>query len=915
MSRPMLLGRGTELERLHALLDGARRGASAALIIHGEPGIGKTALLRRAVADADNFCLLRVQPLEAEAELPFAGLADLVRPVLGLLDRIPAPQRAALSGALALGPPAPGDRFGVAAGTLSLLAAAGEAAPVLAVVDDAHWLDQPSREALLFAARRLASERVVLLLGMRDRDWIAQAGVDALRLGGLFVEAAAALVDRAGAPVSAAVRARIVEETGGNPLAILEAVSAFGSERLDGGASVARPLPVGDALERAFAAQLEGLPDDTRRALLVAAASETGDRSEILAALAAAGLDGAALELAEREGVIALADGRISFRHPLVRSAAYHLHDPVERRAAHAALAEALGEAGGERAAWHHALASAGPDDHVAQLLETAAGDAFTRSAYSAAAGAFEAAAAVSTHDDDRLRRLTGAGRALVLAGEPARAADLLADALPLASDPLARADMQQLRGAAMLFTRPIPETYGLLVAEAERVAPHNRSLAAAMLTNAALGSFMAAEVPRAERTARRALDVAPDGTPAAVFATLALGLAVANLGRVREATALVEPLLALPGLFEEIGEFTIAVAGICNGFSWLERFDDARRTLESIVAAARAAGAPAVLPFPLAAISELELREGKVASAYAAAAESVQLAIETGQIVEAPYSLVSLARVEAVLGQEAECRAHVAAALESSRRTGAHSIEVYAGAALGLLELTVGRPDRAIGHFAGCERCEADFQVFLPTVVPWRADHVEACARSGRLDDARAALAALEERSRATGVRWGSGTSARCRGMLVGEDDYEEEFADAAELLDGMLLERARTKLALGMRRRRSRRRAAAREVLHEALDYFERAGAEPWAEQARSELRATGEAPVVPGVDVSLRALTPQELQVALVVARGATNREAAAALFLSPKTVEFHLGNAYRKLGIRSRAELVRRVAGLA
>lgn len=911
----MLVGRRSEESQLLGLLDGARAGLSSALIVHGEPGIGKTSLLERAAANAGEFALLRVQPLEVEAELPFAGLSDLVRPILPLLDRIPEPQRAALAGALALGPPASGDRYAVAAATLSLLAAAGEEAPVLAVVDDAHWLDKPSRDALLFAGRRLGSEGVVLLLGMRDRDWLQTAGVAALELRGLAPADAAALVDATGAAVDEAVRQRLVAQTGGNPLALLEAVSTLSKAELSGAAPIEQPLPVGAALERAFAQQLHGFPAETRSALLIAAASETGAAHEIVRALDAAGIGRPALDPAERDGVVSLSGERVEFRHPLVRSAAYHVADNADRRAAHRALAAALEGESTERAAWHHAAAATGPDEHVAAMLEHAAETALARSAYSAAAHAFEAAAGLSPAGTDRLRRTMGAGRALWLGGEAVRAASLLDGVASLAVDPITRAELQQLRGTAMLFTRPIPETFALLVGEAERVQAHDPARAAAMLTNAALSSFMAADVRRAEETARRAAAVAArEPGPVLMFATLTLALALANEGRVDEALPLIEPILDHRELFETVGEFTLAVAGICEGFVWLDRWYEARWTLETMVAAARAAGAPTVLPFPLAALSELELRQGRVAAAYAAAAESVQLAAETGQIVEATYSLVTLARVEAVRGDDEDCRAHVAAALDACRLTGAASIEDYSAATLGLLELGLGHAADALTHLASCEAFQVDHGVGLPTVVPFAADLVEAYARCGRVEDAARSLGDLEERASRSGVRSALATVARCRGILAGEDEYEAPFAHALELHgDDTLFDRARTQLWLGMRRRRSRRRAAARAALRDALAYFEAAGAEPWAEQARAELRATGHTPV-PARDGSLRELTPQELQVALIVAKGATNKETATALFLSPKTVEFHLGNAYRKLGIRSRAELVRKVEGL-
>ena len=443
----MLVGREDERRQLDSLITRARGGESTALLLHGEPGIGKTRLLEHAAATAADFKVLRARPLEAESELAFAGLSELLRPVLHLLGKIPAPQEAALSGALALGPPMPGDRFAVAAATLSLLAAAAEESPVLVVVDDAHWLDTPSREALLFAGRRLGSEGVLLLLGMRDREWIPAAGLGILELHGLSATDAAALVDRTETPVDVAVRTRILTETRGNPLAILEAVATLTDAELLGKVPIIHPLAVGASLEQAFAQRLDLLPQDTRDALLIAAASDTGSAGEVARALAQAGLSPDALEPAERDGVIILGGERIEFRHPLVRSAAYHLRGPAERRAAHRALAAASGAGAGERAAWHLAAACAGPDEEVAALLERSAASAFARRGYAAAARAFQAAALLSPGDEDRVRRTMDAGRALWFAGEGERAAALLESVLDLAAEPAARADLQGLRG------------------------------------------------------------------------------------------------------------------------------------------------------------------------------------------------------------------------------------------------------------------------------------------------------------------------------------------------------------------------------------------------------------------------------------------------------------------------------------
>ena len=908
----MLIGREEERTQLDSLIVRARGGESAALLLHGEPGIGKTRLLEHAAVTAADFKVLRARPLEAESELAFAGLSELLRPVLHLLGRIPGPQEAALSGALALGPPVPGDPFAVAAATLSLLAAAAEESPVLTAVDDAHWLDMPSREALLFAGRRLGSEGVLLLLGMRDCEWVSAAGLGTLELHGLSAADAAALVERTGTPVDAAVRNRIVSETRGNPLAILEAVATLTDAELLGKAPITCPLAVGACLEQAFAQRLDVLPRDTRDALLIAAASDTGLAGEIARALAWAGLSRHALEPAERDGVIIIRGERIEFRHPLVRSVAYHLHDPAERRAAHRALAAALGA--GERAAWHLAAASAGPDEEVAALLETSAASAFARSAYAAAASAFQASALLSPGDDDRVRRMMGAGRALWFAGERERAAALLESVLDLASEPTARADLQQLRGLAMLLASPVSETHAMLVAEADRVEPHDGTRASALRAIAALTYYMAGDHADADEIARRAL--AKAGPRARPTAAMVLALVTAGSGQVDEAFALLEPMLEWLEAIDPLGELWFVLSATAQSLGWIEQWAHARTMFDRIIGAARTAGAPAVLAFPLALFSEFELRRGKITAAYAAATESVQLAAETGQAALSSFSLVILGRAEAILGHDEDCRAHVAAGLDFSRRIGLNVIEIYAAAVLGLQELSRGHADRAAVHLDECARLEKQYStgILLPTITQWAADLVEAHIRSCALTDAERSLAMLGDVARRTSLRWANAGAARCRGMLVGEDRYEREFQTALAVYgEEMAFERARTLLALGIRRRRSRRRADARAALHEALAYFERSGAEPWAEQARAELRATGV--MAPRDNASgLRSLTPQELQVALTVAQGRTNREAAAALFLSPKTVEFHLGNTYRKLGVRSRAELVRRVEGL-
>lgn len=911
----MLPGRGDQVGRIDRLLEGARNGASAALIVFGEPGIGKTALLDEVAATAAGFTVLRAQPLQTESELPFAGLSDLLRPLLHLLDRIPAPQAAVLSGALALGPPTPGDRFAAAAATISLLAAGAEDAPVLAVVDDAHWLDAPSREALLFAGRRLDREGVVLLFAMRDRPWLETAGIERLELRGLAPDGAAELVAETGRAVSSPVRERLVADTGGNPLALLETLAMLSDAELGGSAPIAGPITVGRRLEGSFARRLEPLPDETRRALLIASASDSGDATEIGRALAGMGLTMSTLDPAEREGLLTIHAGRVEFRHPLVRSAAYHVADPVVRRAAHRGLAKALGPDQNDRIAWHLAAAAAGPDEEVARLLEDSATSAHGRRGYVAAANALATAARLSPADPDRVRRTIGAANAFWLGGQAQTAADILADVLDLVPDPLLRADMQQLRAAALMFVRPVMEAAAMLVDEAGRVEPYDPARAATMLCIASNASVGAANIGASVDTARQAvrLSEATKG-PVGMLAGLALASALTVAGRVDEARGILGPLLPMLETIDPLGEAGVVLVTAAHMLSWMEEWETAKRMLGRIVTRARTASAVTVLPYPLAVLAELELRCGRMAPAYAAAAEGVQFAMETGQGVVSAFALMMLSRVEARLGLEGECRAHAAAALEVARPLGVIPVENYAASALGELELALGHAERAAAHLSECIRLDIEYGVGLPTVVPSNADLIEAYVRIGRNEDAVREVETLEEQARGTGSRWAAAAAARCRGLLEDEVGYEAVLLHALELHgDAEPYERARTELCLGRRRRHSRHRAAARVMLHRALSTFETLGAELWAEQARVELRATGETPP-PRRGESLMTLTPQELQVALVVAGGATNKEAGAALFISPKTVEFHLGHVYAKLGVRSRTELVPKVAGL-
>jgi DNA-binding CsgD family transcriptional regulator len=906
----VLVGRGREIQQLRDALDRAATGESSALIVHGEPGIGKTALLEEAVQAAKGMRILSAHPLEAESELSFAGLADLVRPIIELIDQLPSPQAAALSGALALGPPVPGDRFAVAAATLTLLSAAAESAPTVAVIDDAQWLDGPSREALCFAGRRLSREGIFLLMAARSEAWVDLCGLSTLRLPGLTITDSAALLEQTAPGIDGAVQTRIVNETGGNPLALLQALATLSPAHLAGTVPISGPLPVGDALERALGRQVVTLPIRVRQALLIASAADSSSTSTVVAALTKAGRDLTDLEWAERAGVITLSGGQVFFRHPLVRAATYHLHGPGDRRAAHEALAEVALAAGDfERAAWQSAASTVGPNDAVAHRLESVGIAAEDRNAYATAARAFETAADLSPHLDDRLRRSMHAGRALWRSGDTTAADRVLLNVLGLAVDPIIRADLQTLRAAVIVANRPVAETYQLLTSEASLIEIMDPTRAARMLAQASLAGYMAGDPAQSLKTALRAVELAGDG-PAAMPTNLALGLARALTGDVTEASTLLSPAAALTdqgNIADSELSWLLSTVGL--GLVWIDR-DQGYTILDRIVSAGRSASSLSALSFSLGMLAIAHLKRGQIRAAYAAASEALDLVQEAGGAVSLTFTFATLARVEAVLGYELDCRHHVASALELGNRSGAHAVDMVAPGALGLLELSLGHPDRAVTHLLEAANTKLSIGAHLPTDLPVLPDLVEACVLSGYLAEAGRWQAELERLAARTGLASGQAAAARGRGLLVGENDYEEQFALAlSHHADKEPFERARTQLCLGRRRRRSGRRQA-HDVLNQALSYFLNAGAEPWAALTLAELGRSDEKPGRSSAQ-SLSGLTSQELQVALVVANGATNKEVAASLFVSVKTVEFHLGNIYRKLSIRSRSELVRRV----
>lgn len=916
----MLLGRQRETAHIEELLDGAKEGKSAALLLHGEAGIGKSALLRAALDAAidRDFGVLRTRGFESESDIPFAGLLELLTPLLHLREQIPAVQAAALGSALALEPPTPFDRFAVPAGMLSLLAVAAEEKPYLVVADDVHWLDDASREALIFVARRLGAEGVVLLCAARvggDGSSVLEAfeGVDAQAVEGLDDAAAAELLKRESRHrVADEVAHDLVVTAAGNPLALTEMPRGLSADQLAGREPLAGPVPAGEQIENAFARQVADLPDAAREALLVAAAMQTGRHDLFLQALARRGLPADALDPALSAGLVTL-DGRIDFFHPLLRSAIYHAADPVRRRSVHATLADLATSPA--RRAWHLAAAADAPDEEVAAALESAAAEARARGGVIASARAFERAANLSTDEEARSRRLLEAASEFAQSGHADHALALVGRAQELIPGGALATEVVRVRGRVEMRRGAPVTAHDLLRDEADRIQDENPGAAASLLVEAAVAHMMTGDMEALVATGDRARSLLPSGTDPVieVLAGVLVGEAHAALGHEDEADALLDP--AMPFLTSEyvlaMPSELVGMAGQCS--IWYERWDRASAVLDHLVSVARDASAINHIIYPLAAHSVLDFRRGYWSAALADAAEATRLARETRTTPLLTFALSVLAHVEAAMGRRDDARAHGREAVQLSELLGGPAITVYGLNALALDALGAGEVEAAVEYYDRVHR----FTQRLHTqrgIVQFGADRVEALARMGRTEDAFQALEAFADRL--GGGRWALAALARCRGILADKTaEHHFQTALSHHEHDGQPFEKARTQLAYGERLRRDRRRADAREQLVEALDVFERLGAAPWAERTRVELRATGgaaaaetdsaqkEAVAAAGLDE----LTAHELQIARLVAYGMTNREVAAKLFLSPKTIEYHLSQIYRKLDLRSRTQL--------
>jgi DNA-binding CsgD family transcriptional regulator len=916
-----LVGRDLECGTLDRLLGEVRDGASRSLVIRGDPGIGKSSLLDYAAAAAAGYLVIRVTGIESEMEFAFAALQQACAPLLKHLDQVPAPQAGALRVAFGLSHPdglshadelghlEPPDRFLVGLGVLALAAEEAAAQPLLYIVDDAQWVDQTSLQALAVAARRLYGESVGLIFSARTEGVRGElAGLPEIALSGLpEPDARALLATVVPHRLDDQVRDRILAEAAGNPLALIEfarEVTEVGSLAGGFGVSpwVARPLA--DRVAVRYLARVNALPAATRRLLLVAAAEPLGDPVLLRMAGHRLGLGLDDLAPAEAEGLVRL-DGHVTFRHPLVRSAIYRSAASADRQAAHAALAEVTDPGlDQDRRAWHQAQATFGPDEAAAADLEQSANRALGRGGPAAAAAFLERAAALSPEPAERARRNLAAAQPRYDAGAPREAARLLAAAQAGPLSELQRARADQLAARITSVTGADGDAPRLLLSAAARLAPRDAGLArrayldaltSAMMTGGArwqdVGRAVAAAPPppgppKAEDLfldglAAQAADGYEAGLPALRQALRTVGEAMAGPPDTSTVNLLWLGCRVAMNLWDD--ESFVAIAG-------------------HFVTAARGIGAVLDLPAAVGMAATASLLTGDLASAASYAGQLDALRVVTGSL-PAPHGRLALAAWQG--------RAESGAAGPPWDRAGADR-----AANLGVSAYTTALLCNGLGRYqeasdaASTVSGRADQLGYVLWALPELA---EAAARCGDLGLARQAVALLERTAAASGTDWGLGMLARSRALIRDGEQAEELYAEAITRLGRtrVVPQLARARLLYGEWLRREKRRSDARAQLRAATEMFTAMGAAGFAQRGERELAATGEhvrrRDVRPVVE-----LTPQEEQIARLVAMGQSNPEIAAQLFISPRTVEYHLRKIFAKLDITGRGQLAHALA---
>ncbi|HEY1643606.1 MAG TPA: AAA family ATPase [Streptosporangiaceae bacterium] len=901
-----LAGRHAECGVLGRLAEAVRAGESQALVVHGEAGIGKSALLDYLAGHAPGCRVVRAAGVQSEMELAYAGLHQLCAPLLDHLDGLPAPQRDALGTAFGLSAgPAP-DRFLVGLAVLGLLSEAAESRPLVCPVDDGQWLDHASAQVLAFVARRLGAESVGLVFATRDPGGDL-GGLPELAVGGLRDADARLLLESVVAgPIDGRVRDQIVAETRGNPLALLELPRGLTPGELAGGFGLAVAMPPAGSVEASFRQRVAALPEAARLLLLLAAADPTGDPALVWRAAARLGV-GADAQATVAESGLAEFGTRVRLRHPLVRSAAYQSATAADRRHAHGALAAATDPAlDPDRRAWHRAQAAAGPDEEIAAELECSASRAQSRGGLAAAAGFLRQAATLTVDPARRAARALAAAQAKTELGAFDVAQDLLdmAEAGPLSEVQRAHADLARAQ-LAFVASRG-SDAPPLLVQAARRLEATDPELSRATYLDALSAGIFAGRLARPGSgvlEVARAAAAAPPAPRAPRAPDLLLDGLTAHFNDSYAA--------GMPALRQALAEFGTGMsAEEERHWLWLtcvtaaiRSWDDERWDQLSArhVQLAREAGALSELPLALTSRAYVLMFAGELTTAAELAGEVQAVTEATGSGL-APYSAMGLA---ALRGDEARALALIEATRQDVTRRGEGvgiTFAEWAGALLG----------NGLGHYrqavtAAQRACIYDADVGS---LCWPAvELIEAAVRCGMTGTAVTALGWLEEMTSATDTGWGLGIRARCRALLAEGEDAERLYRESVDLLSRtrQRVDLARARLLYGEWLRRERRRGDARLQLRAACGMLDAMGVAGFAERARRELRATGETAQRQPMTARAAELTAQEAQIARLARDGLSNPEIGTRLFISARTVQYHLGKVFTKLGITARSQL--------
>jgi DNA-binding CsgD family transcriptional regulator len=899
-----MLGRQDERATLDRLLAATRHGLSHALVLHGDAGIGKTSLLDYVAQTARGFEVVRIDGFESERDLAFAGVHRLVVPFLGGLAALPHAQRAALESALGLADGTPPNRFLVGLATLSLLADAASTRPVLCVVDDAHCLDDESLAALGFVARRLHAERIAMLFGSRGHEDVAPLeGIPKMPIQGLPDDEAHELLGRVvDGPLDVAVANRVVGETMGSPMALIEIGKLLREQHPLLGEMWSEPLPLSGGLEAHFLRQVQTLPIGTQSLLLVAAAETSGNRCLIEATASAMGLPADATDAAERADVLVRGEG-LRFRHPLVRSAVYGGASIVDRRRAHQRLAETSGALGDvDRRAWHLGAAAVDADEAVATELHDAAERALLRGGCAASAALFTRAAELTPDRSRRVDRALAAAERHLIAGFRVRSRRVLDEFAGDIADAHQRARAGRLEGALRYTVGEVDGTVGLLLDAAKTLAPLDIHAARDTL----LSALAAARIPGAlSQPGEREIDVVaaagdmalPDGVDPTISDLLLDGsVALISNDETTARRLLSEALTRLEDDQRDSEEMLRWLGIGCWAAGTLGDDETLRRIASRLEANARARGAIVPLALALLFLAVNELRDGALNAARAHLAERDELT----DILGRPRDIGRLLTL-AWAGDEAAARAELAAVAAAAQQRRHGWMLIFVDQALVVLEL-------GLGHYAAAlSVASASYQTnpfFATADIP---NVIEAATRSGAMDLAHEAVAEFAARTEKRDTPLARSLLARARALVADDATAEDHYREAIDWLDDTrTVQHARARLLYGEWLRRQKRRTDAREQLREAHDIFSAMGANAFAARAARELAATGARARRRSCDTADE-LTPQESQIGTLAASGATNQEIAATLFLSPSTVDYHLRKVYRKLGVTSRRQL--------